>query len=74
MVTMASALSLPIERPSLVLLSAQPWRAATEYLAHKLIVDTQLPKVDGHPVLIFPGLGADKRSVAPLHRALWPTD
>ncbi len=65
---MTPALNLPIERPSLALLSTEPWRAVTEYVAHKLTTDTRLPKGDGHPVLIFPGLGADGRSVAPLRK------
>lgn len=65
---MSDVLSPTIERPSLALLSTEPWRAATEYLAHKLILDTKLPKGDGHPVLIFPGLGADGRSLAPLRK------
>ena len=65
---MNSASNLSIERPSLALLSTEPWRAVSEYLAHKLTTDPRLPRGDGHPVLIFPGLGADGRSVAPLRK------
>jgi hypothetical protein len=65
---MSTTLSPPIKRPSLALLSTEPWRAVTEYLAHKLLSDARLPKGDGHPVLIFPGLGADERSIEPLRK------
>ncbi len=65
---MTPALNLPIERPSLALFSVEPWRAATEFLAHKFTSNTQMPTGDGHPVLIFPGLGADGKSVAPLRK------
>ena len=65
---MTPSLSFPIKRPSLALLGAEPWRAALEFLSHKLMPDSPAVKGDGHPVLIFPGLGADGKSVAPLRK------
>jgi Alpha/beta hydrolase family len=67
---MISSLNFPIKRPSLALLGAEPLRAALEFLSHKLDRDAQLAKGqgDGHPVLIFPGLGMDGKSVAPLRK------
>ena len=65
---MTPTLTFPVKRPSLTLLGAEPWRAAYEFLSHKLIRDCLPVSGDGHPVLIFPGLGADGRSVAPLRK------
>lgn len=67
---MITSLAYPVKRPSLALLGAEPWRAALEFLSHKFNRDTQLAKAggDGHPVLIFPGLGMDGKSVAPLRK------
>ena len=65
---MAPSLIFPVKRPSLTLLGAEPWRAALEFMAHKLTRQTTPATGDGHPVLIFPGLGADGRSVAPLRK------
>ena len=63
-----SSSALPIERPSLALLGLEPWRAAYEFVAHKLARDTPAVAGDGHPVIIFPGLGTDGTAVAPLRR------
>jgi pimeloyl-ACP methyl ester carboxylesterase len=60
--------SSPVKRPTLTLLSVEPWRAAYEFLSHKLMHEPLAASGDGHPVLIFPGLGADGRSVAPLRK------
>ena len=70
---MPSALLMPLERqaprrPSLTLLGAEPWRAAFEYLSHKLTTTKPTAQGDGHPVVIFPGMAADGRSVAPLRK------
>src|SRR5258706_599772 len=54
-----------IPRPSLSLLAAEPFRAASEFVLHKLS-PSQAGVGDGHPVVIFPGLAADASSVAPL--------
>ncbi len=59
--------ALPIQRPSLALLGTEPWRAAFEFVSHKLSRRVT-PTGDGHPVVIFPGLAADGRSVAPLRK------
>ncbi len=65
---MNSSLTFPVKRPGLALLGAEPWRAALEFISHKFTRDADAPTGDGHPVLIFPGLGADGRSVAPLRK------
>jgi len=58
--------SLPVQRPSLALLGAEPFRAAMEFARHKLGRAKGVKPGDGHPVVIFPGLGADGASVATL--------
>jgi len=59
-----------VERPSWWMLGAEPFRAAIELASH--LVGSSHPGAagDGHPVVIFPGLGADGTSVAPL-RSYW---
>lgn len=53
-----------IRRPSLALLCSEPWRAATEFASQRFgNLDGAKPG-DGHPVVIFPGLGADGNSVS----------
>lgn len=56
----------PVQRPSLALLGAEPLRAAWELACNGLAKSPQGVPGDGHPVVIFPGLGADGRSVATL--------
>jgi pimeloyl-ACP methyl ester carboxylesterase len=58
--------TLSIQRPSLALLGAEPFRAAMEFAWHKLGKSVNGKPGDGHPVVIFPGLGADGSSVATL--------
>jgi pimeloyl-ACP methyl ester carboxylesterase len=53
-----------VRRPSLALLGAEPFRAAIEFAKHKLAKSKTTQPGDGHPVVIFPGLGADGNSVA----------
>jgi pimeloyl-ACP methyl ester carboxylesterase len=48
------------------LLGIEPWRAALEFLSHKVSFNDAVGTGDGHPVIIFPGLAADGLSVAPL--------
>jgi pimeloyl-ACP methyl ester carboxylesterase len=55
-----------VQRPSLALLAAEPFRAAMEFAWHKLARSDDTQPGDGHPVVIFPGLGAGGNSVAPL--------
>lgn len=58
-----------IERPSLALFGIEPWRAALEFASHQIApTDPQRAPGDGHPVVIFPGMGSDGKSVAPLRR------
>ncbi|MDO8904084.1 alpha/beta fold hydrolase [Hydrogenophaga sp.] len=55
-----------IHHPSPVMLGVEPFRAALEYAWHHFS-DAGVTNVgDGHPVVIFPGLGADGYSVATL--------
>ncbi|HUG98128.1 MAG TPA: alpha/beta fold hydrolase [Gammaproteobacteria bacterium] len=55
-----------IQRPSLALLCAEPFRAATEFARHRFGKSHDAKPGDGHPVVIFPGLGTDGKSVATL--------
>lgn len=65
---MAHSLFYPVKRPPLALLGVEPWRTAFEFLSHKVTPHSQPVIGDGHSVLIFPGLGADGRSVEPLRK------
>jgi hypothetical protein len=44
----------------------EPLRAAMEYARMQMMDTTSLPQGDGHPVVIFPGLAADRNSIGPL--------
>lgn len=55
-----------IHRPSLALLGAEPFRAALELAQQRWDRPVAAKSGDGHPVVIFPGLGADGHSVATL--------
>ena len=58
-----------IERPSLALFGIEPWRAAFEFASHQISpAAAKLGAGDGHPVVIFPGMGTDGKAVAPLRR------
>lgn len=61
-----TAVATAVQRPSLALLGAEPFRAALEFAHHKLDRTSNSAPGDGHPVVIFPGLGADGRSVSTL--------
>jgi hypothetical protein len=54
--------SAPDQRPSLALLDAEPFRAVFEFARHHLVKANPSKPGDGHPVVIFPGLGADGRN------------
>jgi hypothetical protein len=56
----------PVTRPSIGLFGTEPFRAAMEFLSHKLTYKEPSREGDGHPVMIFPGLGSDGRAMAPL--------
>ena len=58
--------AVPVERPSLLLLGSEPWRAAREYLAHRVAGRVAGARGDGHPVILFPGLGTNDQALAPL--------
>ena len=58
----------PMSSPSLLLLGAEPWRAAVEFVGMKTMDKSVLPSGDGHAVVIFPGLATDHQAVAPLKR------
>jgi len=62
--------SIPsIQRPSLALLGTEPLRAALEFASHRAFTPAAGAATgDGHPVVIFPGLGTDGHAVAPLRR------
>lgn len=55
-----------VQRPSLALLRSEPFRAAKEFAQHRLGKSPDAKRGDGHPVVIFPGLGAHGGSVATL--------
>ena len=55
-----------IRRPALTLLGSEPWRAARELVAHAFNRAQSCAAGDGHPVIVFPGLGASGISVTPL--------
>ena len=55
-----------VPAPSLALLGVEPFRAALEYAGMRFMNRDALPEGDGHPVIIFPGLAADQRSLVPL--------
>lgn len=55
-----------VERPSWWMLGAEPFRAAIELASHLVGSRQTTTAGDGHAVVIFPGLGADGTSVAPL--------
>jgi hypothetical protein len=66
---MTSLSTLQIKRPSLALLTSEPLRAAFEYASYLVTRKLSAASSDGHPVLIFPGLGMSGRSVAPLRKS-----
>jgi hypothetical protein len=54
----------PITAPNWMLLGAEPVRSAFEYMRMRRVSMAALPRGDGHPVIVFPGLAADHRSIA----------
>ena len=58
----------PIRAPHWMLLGTEPVRAAIEYLRMRSMDIASLPRGDGHPVVIFPGLAANEVSTGPLVR------
>lgn len=66
MKTQSDRLTQEYRAPSLALLGLEPVRAALEYFGARLMDRRSLPAGDGHPVVLFPGLAADKTCLAPL--------
>jgi hypothetical protein len=66
MVRMTDLTAEAVQRPSLALLGAEPFRAVMEFAWHKLAKSDATQPGDGHPVVNFPGLGAVGNSVATL--------
>lgn len=58
----------PIRRPSAALLLTEPWRAAWEYVAHQRNSHAGSGHVDGHPVVLFPGLASSGRALSLLRK------
>lgn len=58
--------TLTIQRPSLSLLLSEPFRAAREFAGYRFGRPHDTKPGDGHPIIIFPGLGADGKSVRTL--------
>ncbi|MCW5660430.1 MAG: alpha/beta fold hydrolase [Burkholderiaceae bacterium] len=59
-------MNTPIRAPHWMLLGTEPVRAAVEYLRMRSMDIATLPRGDGHPVVVFPGLAANQASTAPL--------
>ena len=53
----------PIHPPHWLLLGAEPVRSALEYVRMSWTSAADLPRGDGHPVIVFPGLGANHLSI-----------
>jgi len=65
---MNQSASVAVQRPSLALLGTEPFRAAIELARHQFVKPVQAKPGDGHPVVLFPGLGAHGGSVATLRK------
>jgi pimeloyl-ACP methyl ester carboxylesterase len=52
-----------ITAPNWMLLGAEPIRSAFEYARTHWTSARELPRGDGHPVIVFPGLGANHLSI-----------
>ena len=61
--------TLTFQAPSLALLATEPLRAVLEFCAVKL-GQAQVVRGDGHPVIVYPGLGAGALTTAPLRAHL----
>lgn len=63
---MSATPAAAVARPSLTLFGSEPLRAAIEYARHRLGRQRAAARGDGHPVVLFPGLGSDGLALAPL--------
>jgi hypothetical protein len=59
-----------LKPPSATPLVLEPLRAAVDYIAGMAPVSVPLPPGDGHPVLVFPGLGASGAATSDLRKRL----
>lgn len=66
MTTTAIADRSATSSPQWGLFGIEPLRALLEYAGLQCMDKSALPRGDGHPVVIFPGLAADGRSTGPL--------
>jgi hypothetical protein len=62
--------SVELTPPSATLLVLEPLRAAADYVAGMAPLAVPLPPGDGHPVLVFPGLGVSGASTSGLRKRL----
>ncbi len=60
--------SLQHPRPALRLTGAEPLRAIAEYASNMFTTHDDLPRGDGHTVVLFPGLASDAKALGPLRR------
>ncbi len=58
------------DAPSLALLALEPLRALFEFAHGKLAPRHELPRGDGHPVIVYPGLATNGLATAHLRTAL----
>jgi len=63
---MSESFALPVQRPAVALLVSEPFRAAMELVGQRVGKTRHQATGDGHPVVIFPGLGANGAAVATL--------
>ena len=57
-----------LQAPALKLTGTEPVRALVEYASHWLAPSDDLPRGDGHTVVMFPGLASDAKAFGPLRR------
>jgi dienelactone hydrolase len=62
--------SVELTPPSATLLVLEPLRAAADYVAGMAPLAVPLPPGDGHPVLVFPGLGVSGAATSDLRKRL----
>ncbi len=62
--------ALKLQPPPAILFALEPFRAISDYVAGKTGPVDSLPRGDGHPVIVFPGLGASGAATAELRTRL----
>ncbi len=60
------SVSNSVSAPSFALLGLEPFRAVFEYARSHFASFDECPAGDGHPVVVFPGLGANELATGPL--------